>query len=208
MEPRENIFIPRGEGRGFIVNAGEVLRVVQPGGGQQVGDFNAFNYDDPRERFWASRTALYHGMHVTTGDQLHSTWPGERPMFTLTADTMRGRRTASGALHHDVALGRCSEAYRVKRYGLDTPGCQENLAAAVAPFALTPDQVHDAFNLFMPTGLDGEDAFFLEVSEAREGDYVELRAEFSCLVAISSCPGKCTGPEAKGLLVEIYERQT
>ncbi len=204
MQSKESFRIPYGEGRGFIVRAGQILRVKQPEGGKQVGDFNAWNLADPRERFWASRTAIYHGMHVSTGDHLESTWPGERPMFTILEDTIRRRSTAKGALQQDVVLGRCSQKYRFRRYGEDRPGCQETLAAAIAPFDLGPEHVHDAFNLFMPTGLDG-DRFFLEESDAQEGDYVDLQAEIDCLVAISACTGRCTAPDAHGLLVEIYE---
>jgi hypothetical protein len=76
--------------------------------GVQEGDLNIWNLDDPRERFWGSRTALYHGAHVSVGDQLHSTWPGERAPMTIIEDTVGGRRSARGALHHDVVLGRCS----------------------------------------------------------------------------------------------------
>lgn len=199
----ETIFIPLGEGRGFTVKAGQTLRVKQPENGGQVGDFNAWNLHDTRERFWGSRTALFHGMHVGTGDQLHSTWPGERPIFEIVEDTIGRRRSARGAYQHDVVCGRCSQSYRVARYGLDTPGCQENLASAIAPFGLGPEHVHDAFNLFMYTGIDENDRFFLEVSDAAEGDYIDLRAEIDAIVAISSCPGKCTAENARGLICEI-----
>jgi uncharacterized protein len=205
MNLTDTIFIPRGEGRGFVVRIGQLLRVKQPKGGKQVGDFNAWNLHDPRERFWGSRTALYHGMHVQKGDQLHSTWPGERPMFTILEDTINRRKSARGALQHDVVLGRCSQKYRVKRYRLETVGCQENLASGIAQFNLGPEHVHDALNLFMYTGLDENDRFFFEVSDAEEGDYVDLRAEIDCIVSISSCPGACTGPDAKGLICEIFE---
>jgi uncharacterized protein YcgI (DUF1989 family) len=201
----DTIVVPRGEGRGFVVRTAQILRVKQPEGGQQVGDFNAWNLHDPRERFWGSRTALYHGMHLHKGDQLHSTWPGERPMFTIVEDTIKRRKSARGALQHDVVLGRCSQKYRVKRYGAETPGCQEILASSVAQFNLDSQHVHDAFNLFMYTGLDENDRFFFDVSDAKEGDYVDLRAEIDCIVAISSCPGACTGPDAKGLICEIYK---
>jgi uncharacterized protein YcgI (DUF1989 family) len=202
----QRTFIPFAEGRAMVVRTGQVLRVRQPEGGGQVGDLNAWNLDDPRERFWGSRTALYHGAHVTTGDQLHSTWPGERAIMTLVEDSVAGRRSARGALQHDVVLGRCSQRYRARRYGpeQDTPGCQELLAAAIEPFDLGPEHVHDALNLFMATGIDADDRFFFDPSHARERDFVDLRAEIDCLVAISCCPGAtCTGPHALGLECEI-----
>jgi uncharacterized protein YcgI (DUF1989 family) len=198
--------IPFAEARALVVEAGQTLRVRQPKGGGQVGDFNAWNLHDPREHFWGSRTALYHGAHVTTGDQLHSTWPGERPMMTVVHDTIARRRSKRGALQHDVVMGRCSQKYRAHRYGKhqETPGCQEILAAAIEPFDLGPEHVHDALNLFMATGLDSDDRFFFDVSDADEGEVVELKADIDCLVAISACPGGCTAPHALGLEWEIY----
>jgi uncharacterized protein YcgI (DUF1989 family) len=196
--------IPRGTGLAFEVRAGQVLRIGQGAGGGQVGDLNAWNRQDPREAFHGARTAGYHGMHVTAGDQLWSTPPGERPMFTILEDTVAGRRSARGALQHDVLLGRCTRQIRRWRYGSDTPGCQEILAAAIEPFGLGADRVHDAFNVFMYTGIDRDDRTFFDPSDAREDDHVDLRAEFDCLVAISACPGRSSGPAASGLVCEIH----
>jgi uncharacterized protein len=199
----EELFIPFGEARAFVVKAGEVLRVQQPEGGGQVGDLNVWSLDDPRERFWGSHTALYHGAHITEGCELVSTWPGERAIMTMTRDTVGRRRTDRDALQHDVLMGRCSQKYRAVRYDDDTPGCQELLAGAIAEHGLTPDHVHDAVNLFMATGVDSADRFFIDVSDAKEGELVELRAEIDCLVAISCCPGGCTAPGARGLQCTI-----
>jgi uncharacterized protein YcgI (DUF1989 family) len=196
--------IPFGEGRARVVEAGQVLRVRQPqGGGGQVGDLNVWNLHDPREHFWGSRTALFHAAHVSTGDQLHSTFPGERPLMMIVEDSIAGRRGERGTLQHDVVMGRCSRKLRVWRYNDATPGCQELLAAAIEPFGLGPEHVHDALNLFMATALGPDDRFFFEASDAREGEYVDLKAEIDCLVAISACPGACTAPGSTGLEWEI-----
>jgi uncharacterized protein YcgI (DUF1989 family) len=160
---------------------------------------NVWNLNDPREHFWGSRTALFQTAHVTTGDWLYSTWPGERPIMTIVEDSIAGRRGERGTLQHDVIMGRCSEKLRVWRYKKATPGCQELLALAIAPFDLGPEHVHDALNLFMATALGPDDRFFFEVSDAGEGEYVDLRAEIDCLVAISACPGACTASGSIGL---------
>jgi uncharacterized protein YcgI (DUF1989 family) len=34
--------------------------------GPQVGDFNVWNANDPRERLWAARTRQLQGAHVST----------------------------------------------------------------------------------------------------------------------------------------------
>jgi uncharacterized protein YcgI (DUF1989 family) len=102
-------------------------------------------------------------------------------------------------------MGRCSQKYRAVRYGKaqETPGCQEILAAAIESFDLGAEHVHDALNLFMATGLNAEDCFFFDASDAREGEFIDLKAEIDCLVAISACPGACTVPGALGLECEI-----
>src|SRR5262249_29902238 len=149
-----------GEGVAFVMHAGQILRVRQSAGSRgQAGDLNVWNLSDPREHFWGSRTALYHGAHVTTGDQLHSTWPGERPIMTLVEDTMAGRGSARGLLHNGVVLARCSQKSRGERYGkqMAPPGCQEILPAAIEPFGLGPEHVHDALNVFTASGLDSDD---------------------------------------------------
>lgn len=197
------IDIPRGEGRAFSVLAGQVLRIGQRPGGGQVGDLNAWNLHDRTEAFHGARTAGYHGMHLTKGDQLWSTPPGERPLFTIIEDTVNRRRSPRGALQHDVLLGRCSRKIRLWRYGSDTPGCQEILAAAIEPFGLRPEHVHNAFNAFMYTGIDENDRTFFDPSDALESDYLDLRAELDCLVAISACPGRSSSPEATGLACTI-----
>jgi len=202
----QDSFIPFAESRAFVVDAGRTVRVRQPAkGGGQVGDLNAWNLHDPREHFWGSRTALFQSAHVTAGDHLYSTWPGERPMMTVVEDSIARRRSERGGLQHDVVMGRCSQKLRAWRYGPEhaTPGCQELLAAAIEPFGLGPDHVHDALNLFMATGLGTDDRFFFDASDARAGEFVDLRAEIDCLVAISACPGACTAPGSTGLEWEI-----
>jgi uncharacterized protein YcgI (DUF1989 family) len=142
-------------------------------------------------------------MHVTTGDQLWSTPPGERPIFQILEDTVAGRRSPRGARQHDVLLGRCSRKIRIWRYGSDSPGCQEILAAAIEPFGLGPEHVHNAFNAFMYTGIGPDDRPFFDPSDALESDYLDLRAEIDCLVAISACPGRSSSDAATGLVCEI-----
>ena len=61
---------------------------------------------------------------------------------------------------------------------------------AIESYGLTAHNVHDAFNIFMKTGIGKDDRLFEEPAESQAGDYLELRAEKDCLVAVSSCPGR------------------
>ena len=78
------------------------------------------------------------------------------------------------------------------------------MVRAVEDFGFTPDYIHDAFSLFMATGIDDNDRLFYLEPDAKKGDYMELYAEFDCIVAISACPGGCSGPQNKAIGVKIF----
>ena len=59
---------------------------------------------------------------------------------------------------------------------------------------LSPDYVHDAFNIFMTTGLDENDRFFYLDPEAKQGDYVDLHAEIE-LFRLRSLPAPADRPD-------------
>src|SRR5918911_1259648 len=83
----EQIVVPIRTGRAWPVRAGQVCRIVAIEG-PQVCDLNAWNLNNPRERFWAARSRQFQGAHVTAFDRLWSCLPYLRPMLTFTADTL------------------------------------------------------------------------------------------------------------------------
>jgi len=200
-----DVAIPKETGKAFLVAQGQILRIIQVEG-PQVADFNAFNRHDPREMFWSGRTRILQGAHLTIGHQLWSTPPKMRPMFTIIADTVEHKPLPHGAASHDLIYSRCNgRLFEVLTGQKESPNCQDNLAHAVAEFGLTPDYIHDAFNLFMTTGINEADRLFYMEPDAKKGDYVELYAEMDCIVAISACPGGCSGPQNKALGVHLYD---
>jgi uncharacterized protein len=204
VQLEQELTIVRGTGKAFVVKAGQYLRVSTPEG-PQVADFDIFSLENPREMFSSSRTRSDRGIHVTTGDVLMSTPPGERVMMTITADTVPHEPSPRGTVSHDLLFGRCSRKGQMARHGMSvSAGCEENLADAIAEFGLTPDYVHDPLNIFMKTGLGERGRPFYEDPDARPGDYLELRAEIDCIVAISACPGRSSGPVPHVLGVQIY----
>lgn len=60
----EQFEAPISTGRAWKVPAGHVFRVTTPVG-PQVGDFNVWSADDPRERLWAARTRQLQGADVS-----------------------------------------------------------------------------------------------------------------------------------------------
>ena len=204
MRMIEGIVVPPRTGKAIEVRTNQVLRVVLSEG-PQVVDLDVFNRDDLTERFCSSKTRTREGVHLTTGNGLYSIPPWERVMLTIIDDTVRHEPNPRGAVSHDLLYGRCSRKLRVERYGTDTPGCQENIAAAIAEYGLGPEDVHDPFNIFMNTGIEETGSLFFVDPDAVAGDHIELRAEMNCLVAVSNCPGQSSGPVHHPVRFEIYD---
>lgn len=204
---RETVVVPPLKGGAFLVRKGEVLRVGQPDG-PQVCDFNAFSADDPKEHFWSGRTRILEATHLTALNRLWSM--KVRPMFTIIADAVKHSASGRGGRSHDLIFARCSrELWRLVDGRTNAPNCQDNLAAAITTFGLGPHDVHDAFNLFMKTGVDAADrSLFYEPCDSHKGDHVDLYAEMDCIVALSSCPcgdGSEVNPPVYRLQAEIFE---
>ncbi len=219
-EKREKIsqfIIPARSGKAWPVLAGQICRIVVPEG-PQVGDFNAWNLHNPRERFWASRTRQLHSAHVTKYDRLWSTLPYLRPMLTITDDTINYGLDEDGAGCHDLLGTRCDPYVHKMLTGEDFDYCcHSNLVRAVQPYRLTEFDVHDVLNIFQVTGLTKEDdRYFVKASPAKRGDFFEFFAEIDLLCALSTCPsgdlsvpswGPNAGnpaPTCRPLGVEVY----
>jgi uncharacterized protein len=213
----ERFVVPRRSGRAWAVRAGQLVRIVAVEG-PQVADFNAWNLDNPRERFWAARTKQLHRAHLTTFDRLWSSLPYLRPMLTITNDTIGYGRDEDGAGCHDLLGTRCDPYVHKLLNGEDFDlCCHSNLVRAVAPYHLTEFDVHDVLNVFQVTGLTADGRYFVKPSPAKRGDFLELFAEIDVLCAISTCPHgdlsvQVWGPEAgdplatcRPLGVEIWQ---
>lgn len=198
--------IPARHGRGYIVEAGQILRISCPDG-SQVADMCVFAKDDPGEKFWSGRTRVVHGGHISVGDHLWSCPPNSRPMMTMIADTVEHKPLPFGARSHDLLFCRCDARMYKRLYGVDgARNCNDNLAEAIAAFGLPATEVHDPFNVFMTTGMNAEGRPFYLPSDSKQGDFVELYAEIACIVALSACPGGSAGPRSNSLGVAIYDR--
>ncbi len=182
--------IPIRSGKAWKVPAGHVCRILTVDG-PQVGDLNLWNYDNPRERFWAARTRQLQAAHVTTFDRLWSNLPFLRPLATITADTLENYGVDDdGGRVHDTLGTRCDPYVNRMLTGDDFDyHCHSNLTRAVLPFGLTEFDVHDVLNVFQCTGLNDKDQYFMKSCPAKVGDYFEFFAEQDLLVALSTCPG-------------------
>ena len=184
----EQFVVPIRSGKAWPVLAGQICRIVVVEGAQ-VADFNAWNLNNPRERFWAARTKQLHRAHVTTFDRLWSCLPYLRPMLTITADTVDYPLDEDGAGCHDLLGTRCDPYVHKLLNGEDFDYCcHSNLVRAITPYHLNESDVHDVLNIFQVTGLTRDDRYFVKPSPATQGDYFEFFAEIDLLCAISTCP--------------------
>ena len=171
--------IPPCSGRAIELAAGDELVVIDPMG-QQVSDLTAFARDDLEEYLSSGRSIDYASkLWLSTGDMLYSN--RSRPMFTIVEDTC-GR--------HDFTLTPCSKEMFEKLYGEQPgrPGCEGNLASALAPWGIGRDRVPVAFNIFMHVTMDpATGAVAVLPPLSRAGDHVRLRAEMPLVVAMTAC---------------------
>jgi uncharacterized protein YcgI (DUF1989 family) len=174
----DGIVIPKEEGRGFMVRRGQAARLICVDG-PQIADVDVFNADDPREHLWANQTLNRKGAHLTTFSRLWSNMPHFRPLMTVIEDTVETTPTNLGARHHIILGAHCNPYYWLVATGrTDHANCHSNLAAAIAPFGLGPEYVHDNLNLFQKTRIDPHTSRYItEASDVKVGDYVEFYAE-------------------------------
>lgn len=167
-----------GTGKAFELLKGQVMRIEQVKGGQCV-DFNAFNLHDYKEFMHCGRTRTVHGFNPSEGDFLWSQPPRENALIYILRDTY-GR--------NDVLFPRCSAYLYESAYGFhDHTNCNDIQAEAQREYGLTPDDVHDSFNLFMCTEVTLEGAATITRQASKAGDYVE----FLALMDVLAIPNVC-----------------
>lgn len=166
-------------GVAFTLGAGQRLSVIDPEGGQ-VADLLAYNRGDVGEALSNGRTIDYTSrIYLGTGDSLFSN--RSNVMLDIVADDV-GR--------HDFLLTPCSaEMFRIL-YGDTKPhrGCFGNLAAALAPYGVTPDMIPVAFNCFMNVPVDGETGIVKVLPPlSKAGDRILFEAKMDLVIGLTAC---------------------
>ena len=174
-----DVRIPPRSGVAFTLCAGQRLTVIDPEG-EQVADLVAYAAGDTGEAISSGRTLDYASrIFLSTGDPLYSN--RSRPMLRIEADTV-GR--------HDFLLTPCSaDTFRII-YGHEHPhrGCHGNLAEALAPWGIGPDQIPTAFNVFMHVDVNGETGELKVLPpRSKAGDHVTFKAEMDLIVGLTAC---------------------
>lgn len=194
----EHVLAP-GTGKALPVMRGQVLRIAQTEG-RQCADFNAFNLHDHKEHFHTGRTRHMHGIHPGEGDHLWSAPPRDRVMLTILRDTCGT---------NDVIYPRCSALLFDLHFGLDPhTNCHDIQAEAQREYGLTPDDVHDSFNLFMNTGIGPDGHPYIAPNVAGPDDHVDLLAQIDVLAVPNVCGAdvmQTSNFALKPLLVQVLD---
>jgi uncharacterized protein YcgI (DUF1989 family) len=184
----DSVEIPSPQGRGFRVARGHIARFLVSHG-PQIVDLDLFNADDPAERLWANQTLNREGFWLGQNARLWSNMPRFRPLAAIVDDTVVTDQSQGPARHHHIFGGHCNPHYWYMMTGRrDLPSCYDNLCAAIRPFGLGPEAVHDNLNLFQKSLLTPDGTIKTVRGDARPGDHVDFFAEIDLLLAASLCP--------------------
>jgi hypothetical protein len=165
-------------GTAFPLAHGRTLTVIDPRG-VQVADLLAYNAEDVDEVISSGRTLDYaETIRLTTGHILYSN--RSRPMLEIVEDTV-------GV--HDFLLTPCSYD-TFHHFYPDLPphrGCFGNLAEALAPYGIAPDDIPVAFNCFMNVPVDASGRLSVLPPISKAGDHITFRAAMDLVIGLSAC---------------------
>ena len=165
-------------GTAIELSKGQVLTVIDPEGGQ-VSDLLAVSRADPAEILSNGRTFDYEErIMLTTGARLWSN--RSNPMLTILEDTSPA---------HDFLLTPCSKD-TFRHFYPDKPvhrGCFGNLAEALEPYGVTPDDIPTAFNVFMNVPVAGNGALSVDPPQSTPGTFTRFRAEMDLVIGLTAC---------------------
>ena len=205
----ERVIAPK-QGLAVTVRRGQHLRVTDLEG-KQVVDMALFNTDNVREKLSTSYSGTRYVPRpgaeyvprdkLTEGDTLMSTIC--RPMMTIVKETPEPKGV------HDTHNRMCNR-FLYESYGLGPrDGCHENIANAVAPYGLLPEDIPDTMDLFMNYHHDcAQGRWVIGEPVSKPGDYVEFKAQMDVIVGLSNCPldvlAPCNAYNCTPVRVEVY----
>jgi uncharacterized protein YcgI (DUF1989 family) len=177
--PSEIMTIPARRGQAARLSKGQSIKIINTHGSQVV-DTWAFSADDLREFLSMEHLRPTIGrIFPRQGDYLYSN--RRRPILYFAEDTSPGI--------HDTLMAACDD-YRYGLLGCEAyhDNCTDNMWAAMRRLGLTPPDCPSPLNLWMNIPVDAEGRTSWGEPVSKPGDYVVLRAELDCIVAMSACP--------------------
>jgi uncharacterized protein YcgI (DUF1989 family) len=196
--------VPKMTGKAFIVKKGQVMRVIQIGGGQ-VADIRFFNTQNYKEQFGAVHSMVLNAMADDKNKayyqtkKLYSKIPWERLMLTVIEDTVGVNTMGS----------HCSKKGFELRGESDHRSCGDNFRECLEPYGIKMEDMDSGgvFNVFMPRAIDEEGNVSWPESPAKDGDHVDFLADMDILVGFSNCPcdPPINPPGCRDMKVQILE---
>lgn len=171
--------VPARRGRAVRLRKGQAIRIVNTHG-TQVCDTWAFNADDLGEFMSTEHMHGYlNAIFPKKGDALVTN--RRRPILVMEEDTSPGR--------HDTVIAAC-DVHRYAMLGCTEyhDNCTDNLHAAMAALGLPRTECPSPLNLWMNIPVDGDGRIQWLAPLSKAGDFVVLRAQMDCIVAMSACP--------------------
>ncbi len=170
--------LPARTGTALRLAVGDSLKIVNIHG-TQVVDCWAFNAHDMTEFMSMPHTRNdCRRLVPVVGESFVTTL--RRPILVLAEDTSPGV--------HDTLIPCCDSA-RYAELGYENhASCADNMADGFRQLSIDPPAPPAPLNIFMniPVGPTGRLEIVPPVSAP--GDYIVLRAEIDCIVALSACP--------------------
>ena len=196
MAVSSEISVPPMSARAFTVSRGQTVRIVDTEG-RQPGDLVALKSDDIGVKLSQARTRVENGCTCVT--EGHGLWTNTFPpevMLTIARDT-------HGA--HELLYPPCCRYALQKRFGVARDGCLEHLAAALAPWGITPREVPEPLSLFFRVCVDGAGVMRIAKPNSKPGSLIDLKAEMACIVAVSTCSVPWQWKQNSGYQVQIMD---
>jgi hypothetical protein len=176
----ERQVVPARKGKAVRLAKGQHLKCINTYG-TQVLDMWAFDAHDLGDLMSMHHTHSCLKRLVPRAGESFFTYT-RRPILTVIEDHSPG--------FHDSTYPACDK-YRYARDGFQGyhDSCGDNFASAIREFGIdAPRFTPQPFNLWQncPVAADGTIGF--EPVAAKPGDYMLLKAEMDCIVAMSACP--------------------
>jgi hypothetical protein len=204
----EEFIIPKCSGKAFLLDKGQIMKVIAHEG-PQVVDVKIFNAHDYREQFAAWESAGWNSIGGLGGGTkkittLFSRRPWCNVMATVIDDPVGDHLFGPSCCEHAVKLWP----------ELDPEGgktCWDYYCEVLRPYGICEADIDPSgtFDVFMATRFLDDETGTFDILEppVKKGDYIEIQADMDLLVAAISCPDRnqINSFKPKGSKVQIFE---
>ena len=171
--------IPARQGKATRLKAGQRIKIINTHG-TQVVDTWAFCDGDMSEYMAMDATRAFN-LHIRPQIGDHLVTNRRRTLLIFEEDKSPGV--------HDTLIAACDRwRYGLLGYEGYHDNCADNLTASLMELGLQETHTPSPLNLFMNIPWKDDGSLSFEAPVNQKGDYVVLRAELDCVVAMSACP--------------------